>query len=172
MGFARHSLFSNKIPEYASQFPREWLVIRGINKICKDLYKNVPYSYFEERFSFFSHPLAKKVKQYLLKYSRAVERGRLKSDILFYQDANKYLKEIKYILESVNDIIYKDEIDDDDGDILGTRELTRIYGNDIKDFSEAYYKFLEKQKTIYSLVRVEIDSDGEIVSLLDNEDSD
>ena len=53
---------------------------------------------------------------------------------------------------------------------MGTRELTRIYGNDIKDFSEAYYKFLEKQKTIYSLVRVEIDSDDEIVSLLDNED--
>ena len=105
--------------------------------MCKDLYKDVLHSSVEDKFLFFIYDLADKVKRYLNKYSRAVERGRLKSDILFYQDDLKYFNKIENILKDLNNInhSYEDKYN---------KELVRMFEDDIKDFSSAYYRFLGK----------------------------
>ena len=43
----------NKIPEYAKDFKKEWLFIRGINKMCGMFIKKLEYNtdYFEKVFS-------------------------------------------------------------------------------------------------------------------------
>ena len=71
----------SKIPEYASQFKKEWLVIRGINKTCGDFIERTNYISEGKKFN---TPQANRIKYFIKKFLKAQERGRLKDISGFY----------------------------------------------------------------------------------------
>ena len=69
----------NKIPEYAKDFKKEWLIIRGINKECGEFIERLDFSG-----DLFISPQANHLKKYIKKFLKAQERGRLKDISGFY----------------------------------------------------------------------------------------
>ena len=79
--------FTNKIPEYAKDFKREWQYIRGINKTCEIFLKKIVSTSGE----IFNSPIANRIKYDIKNFLKAQERGRLKdiSNFCFsFIDAN------------------------------------------------------------------------------------
>ena len=79
--------FTNKIPEYAKDFKREWQYIRGINKTCGIFLKENSSTSGE----IFNSPIANRIKYDIKNFLKAQERGRLKdiSNFCFsFIDAN------------------------------------------------------------------------------------
>ena len=70
---------NNKIPEYARDFKKEWLVIRGINKMCGE---------FIERLDFggdlFISPQANRIKYFIKNFLKYEECGKIKDISGFY----------------------------------------------------------------------------------------
>ena len=63
----------DKIPEYAKDFRKEWLYIRGINKKCGEFLSKVDFSG-----DIFNSIKANSIKCHIKKFLKAQERGRLK----------------------------------------------------------------------------------------------
>ena len=84
---------TNKIPEYARDFRKEWLCIRGINKECGNFIKSLDFGG-----DLFNSSRANRLKNYIREILRAEELGKIKdiSSLIFkYYDANNidYLEE-------------------------------------------------------------------------------
>ena len=69
----------SKIPEYASQFKKEWLVIKGINKTCGEFIGRL-----DNDGDLFNSSRANKIKYFIKNFLKAQERGRLKDISGFY----------------------------------------------------------------------------------------
>ena len=70
---------TNKIPEYAKDFKNEQLFIRGINKTCGEVVKRLDFGG-----DLFNSPIANSIKNFIKKFLKAQERGRLKDINGFY----------------------------------------------------------------------------------------
>ena len=70
---------SKVIPEYAKDFEKEWLVIRGINKECGEVIGRL-----NNDGDLFNSSRANRIKYYIKKFLKAQERGRLKDISGFY----------------------------------------------------------------------------------------
>ena len=70
----------SKIPDYAKDFRKEWLFIRGINKTCGEFIKRLDFGG-----DLFNSPQANRLKYYIRKFLRAEELGYIKdiSSLIF-----------------------------------------------------------------------------------------
>ena len=69
----------SKIPEYAKDFKKEWLIIRGINKECYKFYTD----YLCDASELFVTRHSDKIKYYIRRFLKAQERGYLKDTSCF-----------------------------------------------------------------------------------------
>ena len=86
MGIAEHSSnfqncikTTNKIPDYAKDFRKEWLFIRGINKICGEFIKRLDFGG-----DLFNSPQANRIKYFIKIFLKYEERGKIKDISGFY----------------------------------------------------------------------------------------
>ena len=70
---------SKVIPEYAKDFEKEWLVIRGINKECYKLY----IDYLCDASELFVTRHSDKIKYYIRRFLKCQERGYIKDTSCF-----------------------------------------------------------------------------------------
>ena len=136
--FQKSISYSNKIPEYAKNFKKEWLYIRGINKECERFVKK----FEDEDEKIFSSSYAKKMIYFFKRFVKCQERGKIK-DI-----SHLHLKE-----EDVKFIDWLEIELDDYGDLFlipGSYEFDKEkYENDdtgYKEFFESFTKFKNKLK--------------------------
>ena len=74
----------DKIPEYVSQFRKEWLIIRGINKEFKYFVDNIDEA---TRGLFQNHRVAR-IKKFIKRFLLTQERGRLQDTSNFVLERN------------------------------------------------------------------------------------
>ena len=76
--FSKHPNFNknNKIPEYAKNYRKEWLFIRGINKEFKYFVENIN----EATSGLFKSNRANRIKKFIKKFLLSQERGKLNQD--------------------------------------------------------------------------------------------
>ena len=70
---------TNKIPEYASDYEKEWLCIGGINKECGEFIERL-----DNDGNLFNSPRANHLKKFIRRFLRAEERGKIKDISGFY----------------------------------------------------------------------------------------
>ena len=70
---------TNKIPEYARNFRKEWLFIRGINKECGEFIKRLDFGG-----NLFNSPQANRLEYFIKKFLKAQESGKIKDVSTFY----------------------------------------------------------------------------------------
>ena len=117
------SNFYTKIPEYAREYKKEYLFIRGINK---------EFKYFIDKLDdlnnglFVSHR-ADRIKYFMKRFLRGQEKGKLKdiSNMVFREDdvhnlifINKQFRMYKIRWDYFNDSDYSDDSDEDDVDVV------------------------------------------------------
>ena len=137
---------TNKIPEYARDFKKEYLLIIGINKICFDFISK----YETDCRKLFVSEYYDSIKYFIKRFLKGQERGKL-------QDISSFVLrnyDISFIEDLYLIIIY--EIDFEEVDKL-----------DYRHFYELFCKFYEKIKIVY----YDDDDDDEYV-YSDSEDSD
>ena len=167
----------DKIPEYAKDFRKEWLYIRGIDKKCGDFISRLDFI----RIDIFNSSTANNLKCYIKKFLKDQERGRLKdiSGIYFeYFDASN----IEFLLEKLD--YYNDfYIDSDRLDRLDSLDsLDRLYFNEeyfdliidrnfpgYKEFLELISLVNDKVKTEDPIFKNNIDSDSDSDNDNDND---
>ena len=94
----------NKIPEYARDFKREWLFIRGINKICDKFIEsldNINDVYEEEEV--FYKPLAINLMNYFSRFLRYQKNGYAKniSEIYFKEEDIENILDLRIVLYGI-----------------------------------------------------------------------
>ena len=136
---------TNKIPEYARDFKKEYLFIRGINKEIKYFVDNIN----DATTGLFENDRVDRIKYFIKRFLKGQERGKL-------QDISSFVLRnyISFIEDLYLIIIY--EIDFEEVDKL-----------DYRHFYELFCKFYEKIKIVY----YDDDDDDEYV-YSDSEDSD
>ena len=136
---------TNKIPEYARDYKKEYLFIRGINKMCL----NFISKYETDSRKLFVSEYYDSIKYFIKRFLKGQERGKL-------QDISSFVLRnyISFIEDLYLIIIY--EIDFEEVDTL-----------DYRHFYELFCKFYEKIKIVY----YDDDDDDEYV-YSDSEDSD
>ena len=145
---------SNKIPEYARNFKKEYLYIIGINKEFKYFVENIN----EATRGLFQNYRVDRIKKFIKRFLLAQERGRLQDISRFFR---KY--DILNIIEFYENITF---------DIFDFKDVSDFYELFCKLYSKINYKYYDNDGN----VKVkecdinEIDSDGidsdEIDSLL------
>ena len=97
----------NHIPEYALQFKKEWLYIRGINKSIESFIKK-DHDYYPQGKKF-SSLSADTIKKHIDRFLRAQKNGRLQQDIshlrLKETDVN-FIDRLEEDLEIYSDVFY------------------------------------------------------------------
>ena len=88
----------DKIPEYAKDFRKEWLYIRGINKKCDDIFHIIKLS---KSFKFNSSPI-NKFKCIIKKFLKDQECGKFKDISGFYFDYS-IVCDIGFLISRLND---------------------------------------------------------------------
>ena len=155
MGFARHSLFSNKIPEYALEFKKEYLYITGINKEFKYFVDNIN----EATSGLFENHRVDRIIKFIKRFLLAQERGRL-------QDTSNF----KFKVYDVDNLIKIDKIFNNFYQFTQYKKdfLEEEYICPYPGFDEIYVvfkifinKFKISEKVIYSCITSEIDSDSD-----------
>ena len=141
---------TNKIPEYARDFKKEYLFIRGINKEIKYFVDNIN----DATTGLFENDRVDRIKYFIKRFLKGQERGKL-------QDISSFVLrnyDISFIEDLYLIIIY--EID-----------FEEVDKSDYRDFYELFCKFYEKIKIVYY-----DDDDDEYVysdsEYSDSEDSD
>ena len=136
---------TNKIPEYARDYKKEYLFIRGINKMCL----NFISKYETDSRKRFVSEYYDSIKYFIKRFLKGQERGKL-------QDISSFVLRnyISFIEDLYLIIIY--EIDFEEVDKL-----------DYRHFYELFCKFYGKIKIVY----YDDDDDDEYV-YSDSEDSD
>ena len=91
---------TNKIPEYARDFKKEWLTIRGLNKECGNFIRRIDFSG-----DIFNSPAANRLKKNIREILKAEELGKIKdiSSLIFkYCDAYN-IERLEEQLDSYSD---------------------------------------------------------------------
>ena len=164
MGYLDH--LSHKIPVYASDFKREYLFIRGLNKYFKCLSKKldcINHGLFESNIS-------NKIKKYMKRFLRAQEKGKFNNinnliipsyhigiirDILFINEQFDYYKR--------SCICFLSDSDDDDDSSYGGYDDWGASLVDSKIFSgfKEFYNIFKKIFDQLNYIRYECESDSE-----------
>ena len=144
---------TNKIPEYARDYKKEYLFIRGINKMCL----NFISKYETDSRKRFVSEYYDSIKYFIKRFLKGQERGKL-------QDISSFVLrnyDISFIEDLYLIIIY--EIDFEEVDKL-----------DYRHFYELFCKFYEKIKIVYDDDDDDeyVYSDSEYSDSEDSEDSD
>ena len=144
---------TNKIPEYARDYKKEYLFIRGINKMCL----NFISKYETDSRKRFVSEYYDSIKYFIKRFLKGQERGKL-------QDISSFVLrnyDISFIEDLYLIIIY--EIDFEEVDKL-----------DYRHFYELFCKFYEKIKIVYYDDDDDeyVYSDSEYSDSEDSEDSD
>ena len=143
---------TNKIPEYAREYKKEYLLIIGINKEFKYFVENIDDA---TRGLFENHKVVR-IKYFIKRFLKGQERGKL-------QDISSFVLwnyDISFIEDLYLIIIY--EID-----------FEEVDKSDYRDFYELFCKFYEKIKIVYYDDDDEyVYSDSEYSDSEDSEDSD
>ena len=149
----------SKIPEYASQFKKEWLVIRGINKECGEVIGRL-----NNDEDLFNSPQANRIKKYIKKILKAQERDRLKDISGFYFeyfDANN----IVCLFEQLESYLHLYENPDSYVDPDEYPEGYDFYNNSeylgFKELFELICLLYDKIKIKEPIIRFESDSDSD-----------
>ena len=151
---------TNKIPEYAREYKKEYLFIRGINKEFKYFVEHID----EATRVLFQNHRVDRIKYFIKRFLRGQERGRLQdiSRLFFW----KY--DILNITEFYENITF---------DIFDIKYADDFYDLFCKFYSKIKYKYYDSDgnvKVKECVINI-LDSDGldsdEIVSLLIIEDS-
>ena len=167
--------FSDKIPVYASDFKREYLFIRGLNKYFKCLSKKldcINHGLFESNIS-------NKIKKYMKRFLRAQEKGKFNHinnliipsyhiddirDILFINEQFDDYKRSCTCSLSDSDIDYDDSSYGgyDDYDEWGASLVDSKIFSGFKEFYNIFTKIFHQLN--YIRYECESDSEGEIES--------
>ena len=134
---------TNKIPEYARDFKKEYLLIIGINKICFDFISK----YETDCRKLFVSEYYDSIKYFIKRFLKGQERGKL-------QDISSFVLrnyDISFIEDLYLIIIY--EID-----------FEEVDKSDFRDFSELFCEF-------YNKIKIEYYND-DFDDLISSEDSD
>ena len=151
--FQNYITKTNKIPEYARDYKKEYLFIRGINKMCL----NFISKYETDSRKRFVSEYYDSIKYFIKRFLKGQERGKLK-DISSFVLRNY---DISFIEDLYLIIIY--EID-----------FEEVDKSDYRDFYELFCKFYEKIKIVYYDDDDDecVYSDSEYSDSEDSEDSD
>ena len=144
---------TNKIPEYARDYKKEYLFIRGINKMCL----NFISKYETDSRKRFVSEYYDSIKYFIKRFLKGQERGKL-------QDISSFVLrnyDISFIEDLYLIIIY--EID-----------FEEVDKSDYRHFYELFCKFYEKIKIVYDDDDDDeyVYSDSEYSDSEDSEDSD
>ena len=173
-------LTNNKIPEYAREYKKEYLFIRGINK---------EFKYFIDKLDDLNNGLfeshrADRIKNFMKRFLRAQEKGKLKdiSNMVFREDdvdnlifINKQFSMYKirwdYFNDSDEDDVDVDVVDDDsdDEDVVDGKNVYPGF-KEIYDIFELFFSKLNIKYEYDS--DSDSDSDYEIVLNVSDSDSD
>ena len=149
---------TNKIPEYAREYKKEWLFIRGINKELDSFIR-----IHDPEGKKFSSPKADRIKYIIKRFLRGQENGRLKKDI-----SHLLLKKT-----DVNSIDFLEEFDFDNyGDLFYEFEEYPRYINEYD--KNKFYEFVESFNKLKKQLKTDSnsDSDSDIVIIFTDSDSD
>ena len=151
--FQNYITKTNKIPEYARDYKKEYLFIRGINKMCL----NFISKYETDSRKRFVSEYYDSIKYFIKRFLKGQERGKL-------QDISSFVLrnyDISFIEDLYLIIIY--EID-----------FEEVDKSDYRDFYELFCKFYEKIKIVYYDDDDDeyVYSDSEYSDSEDSEDSD
>ena len=151
--FQNYITKTNKIPEYARDYKKEYLFIRGINKMCL----NFISKYETDSRKLFVSEYYDSIKYFIKRFLKGQERGKL-------QDISSFVLrnyDISFIEDLYLIIIY--EID-----------FEEVDKSDYRDFYELFCKFYEKIKIVYYDDDDDecVYSDSEYSDSEDSEDSD
>ena len=151
--FQNYNTKTNKIPEYARDYKKEYLFIRGINKMCL----NFISKYETDSRKRFVSEYYDSIKYFIKRFLKGQERGKL-------QDISSFVLrnyDISFIEDLYLIIIY--EID-----------FEEVDKSDYRDFYELFCKFYEKIKIVYYDDDDDeyVYSDSEYSDSEDSEDSD
>ena len=132
-----------KIPEYARDFKKEYLFIRGINKEFKYFVDNINEA---TRGLFENHRVAR-IKYFIKRFLKGQERGKLQdiSSLILRDYDFSFIEDLCLIL------IYENDFED-------------IDNLDYRDFYELFFKFYDKRK-------IEYFDNYDLISSEDSEDS-
>ena len=149
---------TNKIPEYAREYKKEWLFIRGINKELDSFIR-----IHDPEGKKFSSPKADRIKYIIKRFLKGQENGRLKKDIshllLKKTDVNSidFLEE--FVFDNYGDLFYEFE--------EYPRYINEYDKNKFYEFVESFNKLKKQLKTDSNS-----DSDSDIVIIFTDSDSD
>ena len=151
--FQNYITKTNKIPEYARDYKKEYLFIRGINKMCL----NFISKYETDSRKRFVSEYYDSIKYFIKRFLKGQERGKL-------QDISSFVLrnyDISFMEDLYLIIIY--EID-----------FEEVDKSDYRDFYELFCKFYEKIKIVYYDDDDDeyVYSDSEYSDSEDSEDSD
>ena len=151
--FQNYITKTNKIPEYARDYKKEYFFIRGINKMCL----NFISKYETDSRKRFVSEYYDSIKYFIKRFLKGQERGKL-------QDISSFVLrnyDISFIEDLYLIIIY--EID-----------FEEVDKSDYRDFYELFCKFYEKIKIVYYDDDDDeyVYSDSEYSDSEDSEDSD
>ena len=121
---------SKVIPEYAKDFKKEWLCIRGINKECGEFIKTLVNDE-----SLFNTPRANHLKKFIRRFLKAQESGKIKdlSGFYFkYYEANN----IECLEEQLDD--YRDLYVDPDSYMFDQGRYDLCIDSDYPGFKELF----------------------------------
>ena len=142
---------NNKIPQYAREYKKEYLFIRGLNKEFGQLKNKMDKMDIIDN-DFFESPKIIRIKNFMKRFFRAHEKGRLKdiSDFVIYdydvvnkiidKNFNRFLKLYKMRWDYFNDSDYEDNENngyEGKNDFPGFKEF---YDNYELFFSKIKYK--------------------------------
>ena len=147
---------TNKIPEYAKDFRKEWLYIRGINKKCGEFLSKVDFSG-----DIFNSIKANSIKCHIKKFLKAQERGRLKDISGFYFEYFD-VSAIEYLEEQLGE--YSDLYVDPDS-LEFDQECYDLF---IDRHFPGYKEFFE----LISLINDKIEKEDPIIIFKSDSDSD
>ena len=175
---------TNKIPQYAREYKKEYLFIRGINK---------EFKYFIDKLDDLNNGLfeshrANRIKYFMKRFLRGQEKGKLRdiseleidekdvNNLIFIKDKFRCYK-IRYDYfydDDDNDYFYNDDDDDDDDDDEDNSSNDVYPGfKDTYDVFELFYSRIKiKHEDSDSDSDCDCDSDFEIVLPVSDSDSD
>ena len=134
---------TNKIPEYAGDYKKEYLLIKGIDKMCF----NFISKYETDNEKLFYTEYYGRIKYFIKRFLKGQERGKLQhiSSLILRKYDFSFIEDLYLIL------IYENDFED-------------IDNLDYRDFYELFFKFYDKIKIEYY--------NDDIDDLISSEDSD
>ena len=146
---------NNKIPQYATNFKKEYLFIRGINKEFKYFVDNID----DASCGLFESHRVDRIKYFIKRFLKCQEKGKLKdvSELEIDEDDVDYLIKIKKNFDNFNQLInYRLEYEDDD--------FYNPYPAGFKNIYDDFELFFSKLK-----IKYEYDCDSDSDSDSDSE---